>query len=302
MGQYCFTPDIVDSVATERSELIDSKNEEDFRKILKEVRVLLLGKDGSGKRILVRQLKNYHLSGSKTEEDIIQILPVIYEQVFSNMKQLIKLATNLMGEDIRRSANRILEFEIRPNISNNEFLQQFTRELWNDLKLLWNDPQIHEVFICDDSHLIDIYFFNKLDAIMQPNFLPTLDDTFHIQDKTNTYDEDYSLHNFLEFSFEYKNNQFRIIEIGDKNGERRKWIQCFPNITALCFIIDISEFDEKLSDSNTKLSEIIQTFNETINHQYFINSGIIVILDRISKFKFKFENNKKISLIFFSRF
>ena len=42
---------------------------------------------------------------------------------------------------------------------------------------------------------------------------------------------------------------FRVIDVGGQRTERRKWIHCFDNVTAIIFIISLIEYDLTMAES-----------------------------------------------------
>lgn len=45
-----------------------------------------------------------------------------------------------------------------------------------------------------------------------------------------------------------------MIDVGGQRSERRKWINCFDNITSMVFLVAISEYDQVLRESSSKVS------------------------------------------------
>ena len=39
-----------------------------------------------------------------------------------------------------------------------------------------------------------------------------------------------------------------LVDVGGQRSERRKWIQCFDNVTAVLFIISLSDFNQVLAE------------------------------------------------------
>jgi hypothetical protein len=43
---------------------------------------------------------------------------------------------------------------------------------------------------------------------------------------------------------------FSIFDVGGQRSERRKWIHCFDNVTAIIFICAMSEYDQTLVEDD----------------------------------------------------
>lgn len=48
-----------------------------------------------------------------------------------------------------------------------------------------------------------------------------------------------------------------VIDVGGQRSERRKWIHCFENVTALIFIVSLSEYDQVLYEDDTVVSSLL---------------------------------------------
>ncbi|KAG4302079.1 hypothetical protein PCK1_001638 [Pneumocystis canis] len=71
--------------------------------------------------------------------------------------------------------------------------------------------------------------------------------------------------------------------------ERRKWIHCFENVTAVLFLVAISGYDQCLIEDNgsNQMQEALVLFDSICNSQWFINTSIILFLNKIDLFKVK---------------
>jgi len=287
MGAVCAIQPLENASEDKISQEIDKRHKDDYRKISKESRILLIGTGEAGKTTVMKQIQIFHDKGF-TEEQKLDFKAIIYKQVIKNVKILIRESaktdnTATQTFDMER-ANRINQFEerIADSIS---FDIQVTPQLWEDLKEIWADKSIQETynynykFILDDSTK---YFLDKLDILSSKDYKPDYQDILRLRVKTAAV---------VDKVFDYKDNPFRIIDVGGQRSERRKWIHCFPDITALIFCIAISEYDQNLREDNItkRLDETFRVFEDVINNKYFKSKPIIVFLNKMDIFEEKLK-------------
>lgn len=44
---------------------------------------------------------------------------------------------------------------------------------------------------------------------------------------------------------------FRLFDVGGQRSERKKWIHCFEDVTAIIFCVAMSEYDQVLHEDET---------------------------------------------------
>lgn len=44
---------------------------------------------------------------------------------------------------------------------------------------------------------------------------------------------------------------YKIFDVGGQRSERKKWIHCFENVTALVFLVSLSEYDQMLYEDES---------------------------------------------------
>ncbi len=107
---------------------------------------------------------------------------------------------------------------------------------------MWRDPGIQQTiersseFQLDDSAP---YFFVNLERIAGELYKPTNEDILNVRAKTTGIVETEFIHNGLHF---------RMVDVGGQRNERKKWIHCFQDVTAIIFVVAVSEYDLKLEE------------------------------------------------------
>lgn len=53
---------------------------------------------------------------------------------------------------------------------------------------------------------------------------------------------------------------YRLFDVGGQRSERKKWIHCFEDVTAIIFCVAMSEYDQVLHEDETTVN-IIEIIN-----------------------------------------
>merc|ERR1712187_597915 len=90
---------------------------------------------------------------------------------------------------------------------------------------------------------------------------------------------------------EYENIKFQMVDVGGQKNERKKWIHQFQNVSAICYVVSLSAFDEMLlEDAETNsLHDAIELFQEIMNSDshWFKESSLFFIMNKKDLFKEK---------------
>ena len=80
-----------------------------------------------------------------------------------------------------------------------------------------------------------------------------------------------------------------MFDVGGQRSERRKWIGYFENVTAIVFLVAISEYDQLLLEDETvnRMQEALTLFESICNSKWFVKTSIILFLNKIDRFKEK---------------
>lgn len=151
------------------------------------------------------------------------------------------------------------------------------------IKALWADPAIQNAYEHrSEFQLTDsaAYFFGRIDEVVKPDYIPNQQDVLRSRVRTT---------GIVENEFEIDGNQFKMYDVGGQRNERKKWIHCFEEVTAVIFVAAMSEYDQKLyEDENTnRMTEALNLFEEICNSRWFRETSMILFLNKCDAFKEK---------------
>jgi len=89
--------------------------------------------------------------------------------------------------------------------------------------------------------------------------------------------------------FNIEGNSFKLIDVGGQRSERRKWIHCFSEVTAIIFCLALSEYNLVLEEDPTvnRMHESLQLFKEICNSEWFMKVALILFLNKSDLFQEK---------------
>jgi hypothetical protein len=126
-------------------------------------------------------------------------------------------------------------------------------------------------------------FFDKAHTVAEPGYVSSEDDVLRIRVKTLGIVEE-------EFMMDGDTTtKYVMYDVGGQQSERRKWIHCFEEVTAVLFVAAISEYDQVLYENAEKnrLEESLELFDEIANSRWFDHTAIILFLNKKDVFKTK---------------
>jgi len=270
MGNLCGAPAVTNPEATKKNELINLELKKERIRINSEVKLLLLGAGESGKSTVAKQMKIIHLDGfSKAERESYR--SIIASNTIGSMRVLISACRDMgfqLSPENKGSASRVSDSSV--------FKGELNPSLGNDIKLLWSDQAIKQTFARSSEFQLNDsagYYFDNIDRIAQLDYVPTEQDLLRSRTKTT---------GIIETEFEVDKFRFRMVDVGGQRSERKKWMYCFQDVTAVIFCVALSEYDLKLyeDDTTNRMHESLKLFREICNTKWFLNTAMILFLNK----------------------
>ena len=193
--------------------------------------------------------------------------PINYQEISKNL--------NASGHDKMFVKNQAL---------NTPFSSTSNENIANAIKHLWNKDQgIKQCFARSSEFQLEgsaSYYFDHIEKFAQPEYVCSDEDILKGRIKTT---------GITETDFTIGSSKFKVLDAGGQRSERKKWIHCFQGITAVCFVLALSEYDQMLFEDErvNRMHESIMLFDTLLNSKWFQNTPFILFLNKTDIFEEK---------------
>lgn len=244
-------------------------------------RLLLLGAGESGKSTIVKQMKILHVAGFSAEESLEK-----RNDIRRNIRDAIKAIVDAMsmlsieikgGDELKKKFEWMKDHCDKPLEDDPESVQAFfTDKFFTVTKELWNDPGTQECYRRSNEYqLIDCaqYFLDKVDTIADTNYAPSYQDILRCRVWT---------YGIFETKFSVDKVKFHMFDVGGQRDQRRKWIQCFNDVTATIFVVASSSYNMVLREdtSQNRLKEALELFKNVWDNRWLKTISCILFLNK----------------------
>jgi len=243
-------------------------DEDDEKKDDQSFKLLLLGAGGSGKSTVFRQVKILFGDGYDTEEKKTLSI-TIHMNLVQSIKKLVTESPKYGTID----PNLITDVKKLPN--DGPFTE--VEKIGKLIADVWKEPCIKTTY--DNRSQFQLptdtigYFFDKVKEVMTDKYVPTQDDLLHCRIHSTGVKTE---------TFKIDTIQFRLLDVGGQRSERKKWVRCFENVTAVLYVVAISEYDQLCYEDNetNRVIEALDLFEDIANSEWFADIDIILFLNK----------------------
>ncbi|PAV61848.1 hypothetical protein WR25_22779 [Diploscapter pachys] len=238
-----------------------------------------MGAAESGKTTLLEQIRLLY-NQNWTEAEMFHSKAFIYNNILQNIRILI--------EGVKKSGEKLTNPENEPraeSLLNNDESRyaRFPESMANDIKSIWNDPSIQEIYAKRSTmNLNDSakYFLDNLDNINKEDYVPSP------KDLIMSYVPTVGVQNVI---FTCNNRAFQLFDIGGQKIDRRKWATMYDGIDAIFFCLAISEYNQTMyEDPNmNRLIDSLSLLQKISDEPKFKETPIFLFLNEVDVFKEK---------------
>uniref|UniRef100_A0A914GWQ2 Guanine nucleotide-binding protein G(s) subunit alpha n=1 Tax=Globodera rostochiensis TaxID=31243 RepID=A0A914GWQ2_GLORO len=238
-------------------------------------RLLLLGAGESGKSTIVKQMRILHINGFNEQEKREKIQDIrrnVRDSITVILKAMDDIDPPVRVDSPATEPSKAYILALPASTSPDEY----PPELYDDVVKCWADPGVQLCFQRSNEYqLIDCakYFLDKVDVLRKSDYDPTEQDILRCRVMTT---------GIFETKFEVDKVRFHMFDVGGQRDERRKWIQCFNDVTAIIFVCASSSYNLVLWEDNTqnRLRESLALFKNIWNNRWLKSISVILFLNK----------------------
>jgi len=261
----------------QRSIEIDTLIKKDKGK--KRFKLLLLGTGDSGKSTFAKQMQILHNNGFN-EEKLRYTVPVLRHNALDTIKILITAC---------RDWSIAFTEEQQPMVELLLATASLTPEIAGYLTVIWNSEAVQQAY--QQKHRIQLlggasaseYFMENAKRFAEEDFLPNVDDMLRVKVKTT---------GIIETTFNLGGVEFNMVDVGGQRSERKKWLSCFNDISAVLYLVALNEYDMLMEedDHTNRMEESLKLFQKLSGSQWLRESPMIVFLNKSDLFETKIQS------------
>lgn len=285
----CCTP-AKDDPAAETSHFIDYQLDKE-RKVYRVMhRLLLLGAAESGKSTIVKQMQIINMdgfTGPQRRQFVPKIRDNVRDAVVSMLQAMHYLEITFKTEELVETATRIMDRYSTCDGCGDDTLS-YNEDFFEDCATLWSSKALRDCYErCDEYYLIDSakYFLDRLPALRKEDYIPDDQDILRCRVMTEQ---------ITEIKFKVKEANFHMFDVGGQRDQRRKWIQCFNDATAVVFVTSLSGYNLTLKEdpSKNRLKESLDLFTQIWENRFLNEVSVILFLNKVDLLEEKIDANK----------
>jgi len=242
------------------------------------VKLLLLGTGDAGKSTFAKQMKVIHQDGF-TRSELEKFIDILRENCLAGIARML-IACNEWSLEIPK--------KFKPQADLVMHATELTEDVAQAIKVLWETEAIQQVYARNNEIQLPggasgtTYFIDHALRFAKRDYFPTQDDVIRAKLRTT---------GITEIVFTVGQVEFTMVDVGGQRSERRKWLNCFADISAVIFLVAINEYDMVLEEDNktNRMEESLKLFQKLTGAQWFENTSFILFLNKSDLFQEKIK-------------
>lgn len=231
---------------------------------------MILGPGESGKSTLVKQFRLLNKS-LFSDKERLYYKGVIIMNVLDSMRDVMSA---VISEGV------ILSEEMEKKSKNLSVATTLSVEVAQELFQFVNNENVKKVIEKRSKFMLsDVisYYFSEALRIAEPTYQPTDQDILRTRTVTT---------GIVETRLEIDGHPFKIVDVGGQRSERRKWIHCFQDVSAVIYCASLAAYDIPLREDDTvfAMDDAINLFGDMVNNKFFRKVPFFLFLNKYDVF------------------
>lgn len=261
---------------------VDNMLQKEYQKDQLNPKILLLGAGESGKSTVVKQIKYIWKAGNSgnnssfSEVDNKEFIFALRRNSIEVMQTMLEAASGIglpWPEDLDAEAKSICSASAFDNSLSPPFAAS--------IKRLWLHPFVQEVYSRRSEYwLLDAtpYYMSEIERFAEDDFQPTEEDCLMARVRTT---------GIVSTEVPYPPFTYHVVDVGGQRSERRKWINCFDNVSAIIFLEGLSGYNQVLFEDSrvNRMHESLQLFESILKNPLFVEIPIFIFLNKKDLFE-----------------
>jgi len=242
------------------------------------VKLLVLGTGESGKSTVFKQMKQLYSVPDPPSKFIMVVRANLFGNAQTVHQGMQKLSIAYQSDEGKAAGELIASKPADGNLEPDDDLMKAFKSMYVDKGVEEAIDRAAEYQLNDSTR----YFWERSDEILKSDYMPSAQDVLRARVRTT---------GIVQQNFQIKDKKYTMFDVGGQRNERRKWIHCFDNVTAVIFVTAISEYDQVLyEDENTnRMDEALLLFDQICNHPSFAKTSMILFLNKRDLFADKLK-------------
>eukprot|EP01083_Nonionella_stella_P214564 773033_1 len=229
------------------------------------VKILFLGAGGGGKSTIFKQLGRIY-NGKYDIPFDEELVKTIYTQITEQMQAALTIWNITSNKSYELDElNECIE-----TVKNHKDLTTLPENVANAIQYIWQNSIVlkESMNSMKFTHKIlaqnCLYFWNELDRIKQQDYIPNQLDFLHLNHHTT---------GIVQRWLTVNDKKFHIFDVGGQVSERRKWISCFDNVTALLFVCSLACYNQTMFEDRNKncMQDSMEIFEDICDIKHLLN-------------------------------
>jgi len=264
--------------ADKQSKKIDETIKKDKKQGREKYKLLLLGTGDAGKSTFLKQMQIIHKGGFEDTE-IQRFIPILRHNCLSAMQTIVEAAKQV---EIKFSS------EQKAAVQEISQATTLTDKVADKISLLASSEQVTKVL--EKQTKLNLpgganasYYLKNAKRFAAGDYMPDQNDIIKAKNRTT---------GILEVQFSVDTADFSMVDVGGQRSERRKWIHCFADATAVLFLVALDEFDMVLEedDQTNRMEESLNLFQKLTGSQWLRDVSFILFLNKSDLFEEKIKH------------